>query len=258
MIGIDTNQTQILNTTLEGTTDSDGAIVFMMVEDLKYQVQFSKPAEGITQTNYLYPKEGEYSYVFWTELPPSVYGTVSITFWNSTNGTNASYMDLGVQYLDAGATTDHLEFTVYHENETSLLYRVSSTPNGWNTSFPVLMSKGTAYVWGVRANNTRFEQQITQSEVIRFGYSPQNVPFSLCPESEPSCSWNQWVAFGTIFLIGLLFGRATLKYTTVIVVLVTLYFVYIRWIGYEWILISTIMLLGVLLYVRYADQESDM
>jgi hypothetical protein len=257
MLGIDTNQTQIVNTTLAGTTDSDGAIVFMMVEDLKYRVQFTKPSESISQTNYLYPKEGEYTYVFWSELPPTVYGSVSITFWNSTNGTNASYMDLGVRYLDTGATTDHLEMTVYHENETSLLYRVSSTPNSWNTSFPVLMSKGTAYVWGIRANNTRFEQQITQSQVIRFGYSPSTLPFTVCPD-EDYCIWNQWVAIGIIFLVAMLFGRATIKYASAIVVLLTLFFAYVGWLHYEWILISTIMFFGIMFYIRYADQESDL
>jgi H+/gluconate symporter-like permease len=59
-------------------------------------------------------------------------------------------------------------------------------------------------------------------------------------------------------LVGTLFGRATLKYTAAIVVLLTLYFIYIRWLGYEWIMISVVMVLGLLVYIRYAQQESDL
>jgi hypothetical protein len=258
VFGIDTNQTAIVNTTLMGTTDTEGGIVFLMVEDLKYQIQFTKPGQSINQTNYLYPKEGEYTYVFWSEVPSVASGSISIQFWNSTNSTNASFMNLGVRYVDTGVSTDSLIFSVYREDNTTMTVQSSGTPNNWNISYPVLMSKGTAYIWSIRANNTKYDQQIVQSQVMRFGYSPQNVPFSLCPESDPSCQWNQWVALGIIMLVGTLFGRATLKYTAAIVVLLTLYFIYIRWLGYEWIMISVVMVLGLLVYIRYAQQESDL
>jgi hypothetical protein len=44
IFGINTNQTEIVNTTLKGTTDSEGGIAFMMVENLKYKLDFSKPS----------------------------------------------------------------------------------------------------------------------------------------------------------------------------------------------------------------------
>jgi hypothetical protein len=259
VFGIDTNQTAIINTTLVGTTDTEGGIVFLMVEDLKYQIQFTKPGQSINQTNYLYPKEGEYTYVFWSEVPSVASGSISIQFWNSTNSTNASFMNLGVRYVDTGVSTDSLIFSVYREDNTTMTVQSSGTPNNWNISYPVLMSKGTAYIWSIRANNTKYDQQIVQSQVIRFGYSPMKIPYTLCPDTpDEFCVWNQWVALGIIFIIAMLFGRATIKYASAIVVLLALFFTTIGWLHYEWILLSFIMFLGIMFYIRYADQESDL
>jgi PKD repeat protein len=260
VFGINSNETQILNTTLAGTTDSDGSIAFMMVENLKYRVQFSKPSASISQTNYIYPKEGDYSYVFWAETPPSVSGSININFWNRTNLSNAAYMDLGVRYLDTGSTTDWSQFTVYYENNTVLYQNNASTPNSWNLSYPVLISRGNSYIWGARANNTRYPNQIVQSQIILFGGSP-GIPYSLCPETDPDpfhpCMWNKWVALGIIFLVALLFGRATIKYASAIVVLLALFFSYIGWLDYTPLVLSTILFLGIMFYYRYAESESD-
>jgi hypothetical protein len=257
IFGINSNETQIVNTSLAGTTDTEGAIAFMMVENLKYKIDFVKPGESINQTNYLYPKEGEYVYVFWSEVPPSLYGSVSLSFWNSTNLSNPLYMDLGIVYTDTGSTTDNLKFTVYYENDTVLFTRNASTPNSWNISYPVLVERGVAYIWGIRANNTRFDQQSVQSQIIRFGGSP-TIPFSLCRPGDPvPCTWNQWAALGIIFVVALLFGRVTIKYASAIIVLLTLFFAYIQWLNYTPLLLSTIVFLGILFYYRYADQESD-
>jgi hypothetical protein len=260
IFGINTNQTQITNTTLSGTTDTDGSIAFMMVENLKYKIDFSKPGESISQTNYLYPKEGDYSYIFWSEVAPSVSGSIGIEFWNRTNLSNPAYMDLGVKYTDTGATTDWSRFTVYYENNTVLFTQNATTPNSWNLSAPVLISRGAGYIWGARANNTRYPNQIVQSQIIRFGGSPV-IPYSLCPETDPDplhpCMWNQYVALGIIFLVALLFGRATIKYASAIVVLLTLFFAYIGWLNYAPLLLSTILFLGIMFYYRYAEGESD-
>jgi hypothetical protein len=257
IFGINTNQTQIVNTTLSGTTDTDGSIAFMMVENLKYQIVFSKPGEGISQTNYLYPKEGDYSYVFWSEPAPSVSGSIGITFWNRTNVSDSDYMDLGIRYIDTGATTDWSRFTVYYENNTVLYQNNASSPNSWNVSYPVYMGKGAAYIWGARANNTRYPNQIVQAQIIQFGYSPQKIPYSLCAEGDTTCMWNKWVALGIIFVVALLFGRATIKYASVIVVLLALFFSYIGWLDYGPLLISFILFLGIMFYYRYAESESD-
>jgi PKD repeat protein len=251
VFGINSNETQILNTTLSGTTDSDGSIAFMMVENLKYRLDFSKPSESISQTNYIYPKEGDYVYVFWSESPPSVSESISIDFWNRTNLSNSDYMDLGVKYLDTGATTDWSQFTVYYENNTILYQKNTTTPNSWNISYPVYMGKGAAYIWGARANNTRYPNQIVQSQIMQFGYSPQKIPFSL------GDVWNQWISLGIIGMVALLAGRVSIKYISAIVACLTLFFVYIGWLGLAWLVLSVVVLLGILFYFRYAEGESD-
>jgi PKD repeat protein len=253
MFGIDTNQTPVTNTTLIGTTDSDGAIVFLMVEDLKYKLDFSKADEDISQTSYLYPKESEYVYVFWTEQPLSMFESISIRFWTEAD-TDPTKMKLGVRYYDVGGTTDSLEFKVRSEDNVTVNYEQSSgTPNDWNVSYAVPMTKGMAYVWSIRANNTRYPADIVQSQVVRFGYSVPRIPFG-DDLTEP---WRQWIAYGVIFLVALLFGRATIKYASAIIVLLTLFFAVIGWLNYAPLLISTIVFLGIMFYVRYAEGESD-
>ena len=258
IFGINTNETQVTNTTLFGTTDSDGAIVFLMVENLKYRLDFSKPGASISQINYLYPKEGEYVYIFWTEMPSSLSDLVSIRFWNATNISDSDYMDLGIEYKDAGSTTDKLEFTVY-DAKSDLLYNLTSTtPNSWNTSYPVLMGHtGASYIWMIRGNNTKFVHSIVQSQVIQFGYSNDVIRFTLCSDGSSHCIENEWLAVGIIFIVGMLCGRAVIKFGTVIIVLLTLLFTYIGWLGYTGLLLSTIMFFCVLLYLRFADQEGD-
>ena len=151
-----------------GTTDSFGNVVFTMTSTVKYDIVVSY--QGHSNYYEIYPQSNYYGFSFSTPPPKLVSQQIQLHFWTQKNATNPSYTDLGASYYDAGSSTDKLIFTVYHENETSLLYRTSPTPNSWNTSFPVLMSKGTAYVWGIRGNSTDFSQQIAQSEVIRFPY----------------------------------------------------------------------------------------
>jgi hypothetical protein len=194
--------------------------------------------------------------VFWSEGPPSVSGSVGIDFWNKTNLSNSNYMDLGVHYTDSGTTTDWLTFTVYYENNTVLYTKNATNPNDWNVSYPVLNQKTKAYVWGVRANNTRYADQIVQAQVIRFGGSPK-ILFNLCGENETTCEFNKWIALGSLFLVALLFGRATIKFASGIIVVLALLFTYIGWLDYTPLLISTVLFLGVMFYYRYAEQESD-
>jgi len=161
-------------------------------------------------------------------------------------------MDLGIHYLDVEDTTDNLTFTVMNEDNETLSTMIASSENDWNVSYPVLSTEqGKAYIWTIRANNTLYKNDIVQSNVIRFGYDEGFIPFSVSPQ------WNQWIALGVIFLVAVLFGRATIKYASAIIVLLALFFAVIGWLSYAPLLIATIVFLGVLFYIRYAEQESD-
>lgn len=60
LLGIDYEETQIHNQTMNGTTGNDGAIDFMMIEAIKYQVTIVKPGE-INTTWEGYPKDEYYT-----------------------------------------------------------------------------------------------------------------------------------------------------------------------------------------------------
>jgi hypothetical protein len=150
-----------------------------------------------------------------------------------------------------------LTFNIYDEHNTTLHTQTAGTPNNWNISYTVEHGQGAAYIWGINGNNTRYEYPVVQSQIIRFGSAP-TTNFALCPEGEPGCLWNQWVALGVIFITATLFGRASIKYASAIVVLLTIFFVTIQWLQPSWLLLSAIAFFGFIFYLRYADQESDM
>jgi hypothetical protein len=253
ILGIDLGTVAIQNTTLSGTTGDDGAIVFLMVETLQYRVDFTKVSESISEHNLLYPKEDSYEFVFWSEEPESPHTTISIVLWNSTNLTDPLYMDLGAIYTDTGATTNILTFNVSDDDGNRLFSQVSATPNSWNVSYPVLVARGVGYTWTIIGNTTRYDRPIIQTKAIRFGGSPQiGVDFG-----QP---WNSWISIGIIFVVAMLFSRASIKYAAAIVPLLALFFWYIEmlWLpGDAGVLIGIIVFFGIIFYIRYAEQESD-
>lgn len=251
LLGINLDTVPLHNAAMNGTTGSDGVVVFMMLESVKYQLNFTSTTASISQSSSIYPKEDMYDFTFWTEAPPPKASTyITIDFWNQTNTTDPEYMDLGVHYVDTGFTTDPLTFVVRDESNTYLINQTSATPNNWNVSYPVLISRGTAYIWTITGNSTRWATPLTRSQIIRFEGSPK-MPFDLGSE------WNNWLALIIIFVIAFLFGRASLKYGVAIIPLLSLFFWYINWLQVTEMMIAAVVFFGVLLYIRFAEQESD-
>lgn len=250
ILGINLDTTPIHNTTMNATTGSDGAAVFLMIESFKYKLDFTSVVSSITQTSYLYPKEDNYDFVFWTETPAKASTYITITFWNKTNSTNPEYMDVGVNYTDTGATTNRLTFVIQNETSVYLTNMSSSTPNSWNISYPVLIKSGAGYVWTISGNSTRWKYPLTRSNTIQFAENV-GIPFDLGAE------WNNWIALVIIFTIALLFGRASLKYGVAIIPLLSLFFYYIHWLQITDLMIAAVVFFGVLFYIRFAESESD-
>lgn len=250
ILGINLDATPIHNTTMNGTTGSDGSAVFLMLESTKYKIDFTSVAASVSQTSYLYPKEDNYDFIFWTESPRLSSTSIKIQWWNATNITNPTYMDLGVKYTDTGSSTNSLVYTISDENSNIVYNQTSSTPNSWNISYPILKERGKSYLMTIRANSTWYAQPIKESNVILFSGSP-GIPFDLGTE------WNNWISIAIIAIAALLFGRASLKYAMAIVPLLALMFAYIGWLQISGLMIAAVGFFGILFYIRFAEQESD-
>jgi len=253
ILGINLNETPLHNTSMYGTTGTDGAIVFLMVENIKYKIHFTKTLGSINETMYIYPSDINYEFIFWAETPVRSSGTIFPSFWNVTNQTDPTKMDLGITYLDTGSTTDYLDFLVFDDNQTEIYRQRSTTPNNWTVSHPVTIARGVGYAWTIYANSTRFPNPIIQTQIIRFGGSPV-IPFDL--DVNPEDNWNQWIALSVIFLVALLFGRASIKYASAIIPLLALFFAVIGWLSFMPLMMSLILFIGIMFYMRYAEQEN--
>ena len=89
------NETEIYNTSMNGTTDSGGSISFMMVETIKYRMTFTNASESINEVWYKYPKDDHYIVITTPAsspyLPPgNWYDCINFTAnWTAINDTHA-------------------------------------------------------------------------------------------------------------------------------------------------------------------------
>jgi PKD repeat protein len=254
LLGVNLGSVPIQTDVMSGTTDDMGSISFMMLEVVKYRLTFTKAASSISETNYLYPQGTDYTYTFWTESPYIPASTkIKLAFWNAVNTTDPTMMDLGVSYTDVDATTDKLMFKVV-DIDDNIVYNLTQTGVGtWNGSHTVLIERGVSYSWLIWGNSTRYDKPITQVNQIAFGGSPV-IPFSLGNDT-----WNNWAAIIIIFVTATLFGRASLKYAMAVVPLLALFFSEygIKWLQTPGLVISVAVFFGILFYIRYAEQETD-
>jgi PKD repeat protein len=126
LFGINLGTTPLLNTTMNGSTGTDGSIVYVMVPTSQYAIHFEDVEMGINETRYYYPQENEYVETFFTQ--PVTYGKQGIatdfyTYRDQTNGT----ITLGALYNDTYSSTDNLTFTVMDKNKT-IIYQTKVTP----------------------------------------------------------------------------------------------------------------------------------
>ena len=69
-----------INQTLNGTTDSRGAITFVMMENVEYEVNFRNESLGINKTIRIYPKADHYTVILTPTTPSIVSSEDYITF----------------------------------------------------------------------------------------------------------------------------------------------------------------------------------
>ncbi|HDM36826.1 MAG TPA: DUF2341 domain-containing protein [Candidatus Syntrophoarchaeum butanivorans] len=239
------NETEIENTTMNGTTDSEGRISFLMVETLKYRLTFTKPTAGINKTLYMYPKEEQYVII----LPPGE--TPDITdyiTWNlSVVEINSSYSSLNLTYTDSLNKTSSLRFFVLDENQTEIYNQTFSYQTTINASYIVEKQAGKSYFWGFNATHDEFGE-IQATKVMRF----RGRLIDLGIENE---SYYSWIAISLLIFVSLLFSGITAKFGYFTVPGMAMFFWWIGWLSVRLSIVLTALIMGVLLYIGKRERE---
>jgi len=239
------NETEIENTTMNGTTDSGGRISFLMVETLKYRLTFTKPTAGINKTLYIYPKEEQYVII----LPPGETPDISdcITWNLSVVEINSSYSSLNLTYTDLLNKTSSLRFFVLDENQTEIYNQTFSYQTTINASYIVEKQAGKSYFWGFNAMHNEFGE-IQATKVMRF----RGRLIDLGIENE---SYYSWIAISLLIFVSLLFSGITAKFGYFTVPGMAMFFWWIGWLSVRLSIVLTALIMGVLLYLGKRERE---
>lgn len=158
LLGLNTTSTPITTELMAGTTDTAGNINFMMIEAVKYRVNFYKP-DIINQTIEIYPKDDNYPIIISSTGGPLLpeagdpLKTINVTVTTSTTDDTGH---ITVDYDDATRKTTALSIAVSQQNGTAeevvASHTVANDANVTHT-FDIADSKGNSYFVRIEATH---------------------------------------------------------------------------------------------------------
>jgi len=232
-----------INQTLNGTTDSRGAITFVMMENVEYEVRFVNESLGINKTIRIYPKADHYTVILTPVTSSIVSSEDYITFNLSYEIIDEEEINLSLVYNDGLNQTKNLTFFVY--NSTALLYSQNFTnTSNITVSYTVPYKAGEEYMWGYSAFHSRFGE-MGRSRILRIAW------FLDLGISRAYCTW---IAIAIILFLTAMFSFTTVKFGYVAIPIVSLIFAFIGWLPNISIIIIALCL-GILAYMGKREKE---
>jgi len=230
------------NQTLNGTTDSRGAITFVMMENVEYEVRFVNESLGIDKTIRIYPKADHYTVIL-TPVTSSIVSSEDYITFNLSYEIADDEINLSLTYNDSLNQTKNLTFFVY--NSTTLLYQQNFTnTSNVSVSYTVPYKAGEEYMWGYSAFHSRFGE-MGRSRILRIAW------FLDLGISRAYCTW---IAIAIILFLTAMFSFSTVKFGYVAIPIVSLIFAFIGWLPNISIIIIALCL-GILAYMSKREKE---
>ena len=230
------------NQTLNGTTDSRGAITFVMMENVEYEVNFRNESLGINKTIRIYPKADHYTVIL-TPVTSSIVSSEDYITFNLSYEIADDEINLSLVYNDSLNQTKNLTFFVY--NSTTLLYSQNFTnTSNITVSYTVPYEAGEEYMWGYSAFHSRFGE-MGRSRILRIAW------FLDLGISRTYCTW---IAIAIILFLTAMFSFTTVKFGYVAIPIVSLIFAFIGWLPNISIIIIALCL-GILAYMGKREKE---
>jgi len=234
--------TYFTNQTLNGTTDSRGAITFVMMENVEYEVRFVNESLGINKTIRIYPKADHYTVIL-TPVTSSIVSSGDYITFNLSYEIVGDEINLSLMYNDTLTQTQNLTFFVY--NSTTLHYQQNFTnTSNISVSYTVPYKAGEEYMWGYSAFHSRFGE-MGRSRILRIAW------FLDLGISRAYCTW---IAIAIILFLTAMFSFTTVKFGYVTIPMVSLIFAYIGWLPNISIIIIALCL-GILAYMSRREKE---
>ncbi|RLJ06581.1 MAG: hypothetical protein DRP18_00340 [Candidatus Aenigmatarchaeota archaeon] len=253
---------EIQNTTMNGTTDTAGEITFLMVETIKYKINFNKTSQNINETIYIYPKEDRYTIVLGLVKSPTAYENININF--STSEVNSTHRFFNVSYQDLTNHTNHLGFYIYTKplnstgNVTELYNETLTGVNAYNFSYLALGWKGKVFYVKCNATyNDSYFEPVEQTKGYMY-YLKQRL-IDLGFDEEHDWYYNA-IAVALLVLIAAMFSGITVKYGAVITPGAALGLWWIGWLSVPGavVILPTAFVIGVLYYMSESAKEEGM
>ncbi len=239
----------VRNQVLNGTSGTDGAVVFALIESVKYRIDISDPARGIDTTITLYPKEDEIPVYIWPTTPPQL--SEVVTYDLVASPIDDEQTQLQLTYRDGFANTTSVRFYVKNESGAEIHSDTQNNQANITITYNIVNRPGETLIFGFEAQHSIYGT-ITKDQFIRFESIRPMVDFA---DWIPLWVYN-WIAIGFIICIAGIFGFQTLKFGVVIVPIFGLLFTYMGWLETPIMLTLCAMTLGVMLYLRYSEGET--
>lgn len=254
------NVSTIQNTTMMGTTDSGGEIVFPMVKTIKYQITFVKGSD-INKTLTIYPIDNKYVVrvgTFWDSIKDWFSGAKEDQLlgekvsWNiTTEIINDTHAWIKLDYNDTLSKTTNQYFFVNDSNNTNLYNVSTSGEYVWNPGYVVSNYSGQSYIVGF---------EMTHGDIGDFK-KVVVVTFKHVAEKLVDFGWDdsiyQLVSVALLIFTAALFTGVTVKHGAVMLPLEGWVFWYIGWFEISIILLSIATSIGIGVYVIERGRETN-
>jgi len=188
ILGIKLDETPIHEINLNGTTDSNGDISFLMIPSVKYNMTFTKIGETIA--NMLITPKDEYYLIYSTysgdfyetkyNYNEKVYFNITTTVVNSTSNTvNIDYVDLLRQTTNAKI---YINQTLNIGNQTNIYYETFAPAANGNFTKNINLNNtlGESYIIRVVTTHTTFglntrDFAVSFADLPKTGGLPSNI-----------------------------------------------------------------------------------
>lgn len=250
VFGYNSTYVDVENTELNGTTGFDGAIDFIMVGSVQYEVAVTDAGRGIDETFKLYPMQTEYS--IWIDTTTALNYSAYPTFELWATDINSSYVRVGVNYTDEAGNTSYLRFYVENTADNSTVYSHNTgSPTDLTDYYDLENVKGEMYIFGFNASHEEFGNI---SKIQGITLKGDGLIVDLGFEDR---SWYYWLSLGLLTLIAAIFSAQNVKIGVIIVPMVAGgWFWFLGWMPVTAAIpLGVAGSLGILLYMRKSESK---
>ena len=251
------------NTTLTGTTGTDGAVGFEMSEKVRYTLNISK--DDWSYTFYLYPVKDEYVYTIAAGKATKKSIDEAINWSITTSKINDTHRYINFTYNDTSYHTSGLNYTIWKSNANKFyiydaanrteLYNASLTnTNSYEDSYIVQNWSGNTFVVGFNATfNDSYYEPLSEYRVFKF----EKVGGRLLDLGIENEFWYTVISLCLLFIVGALFSALTIEVGAVVTSGFAAILNYIGWLTYpgDKALITTAIIISILIYMNKRAKE---